>query len=537
MTRRRSRIPAALAGATLLFAACGGDSATEDTSPATDAASTDLPSTDPQGTDAPGADPTTDAVCGRSNESGGFDEVACDDPHDSEFAGLVAPPTDNAPTDEEEQKFQLQTQCAGVVGDLVERPDFRLALDIGFVSTASAGGSYNGDIECWAILDGAPPALSASIADVGLSAALGEYAVVDELDVGACFVAPFDGAFNLVLVVPCRDDDAELLFGIVQADGVQYPGEDALNADGFAKCDKIAVEFDDVAIDSQKSFLTYPLEVGWNEYGQRTMLCTVLMASVGSDRSSATEPASDPSSSELVELEAPEGFVFGAGEPVCAIFIEDPDTDIFWSAASCAEPHSSELVALVGPPAGNLPADAAEATVFFNEICRTFVEEATGVDLLRPGVGIGFNAPGTLGGEYEGPVECYASFSAAIIVGSFQDASLEELIGDQVIIADLASGECFVFTEGTFASGDLVECGNPDALMFVGTYEAADGPYPGIDALRVERAIRCADVLAASGLVESGEAGDPATLSGTFPDEVTWIVPGRRLTTCDIAPA
>jgi hypothetical protein len=115
--------------------------------------------------------------------------------------------------------------------------------------------------------------------------------------------------------------------------------------------------------------------------------------------------------------------------------------------------------------------------------------------------------------------------------------SLEELIGDQVIIADLASGECFVFTEGTFASGDLVECGDPDALMFVGTYEAADGPFPGIDPLREERAIRCVDVLAASGLIESVEAGDSATLSGTFPDEVTWLVPGSRLATCDIEPA
>ena len=82
-----------------------------------------------------------------SNESGGFDEVACDDPHDSEFAGLVAPPTDNAPTDEEEQKFQLQTLCAHVVGDLVARPNFPLAVDVGFVSTASSGGAYSGDIE------------------------------------------------------------------------------------------------------------------------------------------------------------------------------------------------------------------------------------------------------------------------------------------------------------------------------------------------------------------------------------------------------
>ena len=532
MTRHRFRIPALLAGGALLVAACGsgGESTTEETTPATD-----VSPTDPQTTDPPSIDPATDATCGIAND-GGYDEVACDEPHDSEFAGLVAAPTGNAPTDEEEEKFQLQTLCADVVGDLVGRPDFPFALDIGFVSKASLGGSYSGDIECWAILDGAPPALSSSIAESDLGTALGEYTIANDLDAGECFVAPFDEAFSLVVVVPCTDDDAELLFGIVQADGSQYPGEDALTSDGFAKCDEIALDYDDMAIDTQKSSLTYPLEVSWNEYGQRTMLCTVSMAFVGTDGSPVTEPASDPSSSELVELEPPEGFVFGAGEPVCAIFIEDPDTDISWSAASCAEPHSSELVALVGPPAGNLPADANEATVFFNETCRTFVEEATGLDLLRPGIGIGFNAPGTLGGDYEGPVECYASFSAAIMVGSFQDAPLDELIGDQVIIADLAPGECFVFTEGTFASGDLAACNNPDALMFVGTYEAADGPYPGIDALRQERATRCADVLAASGLIETGEAGDPATLSGTFPDEVTWIVPGRRLATCDIEP-
>jgi len=543
MHRRHLNVPAALAGAALVIAACGGggDSASDGSSPATDPVSTDVVQTDPPAADPPATDPVATDVgleprCAIADGQGGFDDVSCTDPHDAEYAGLVAAPDGIVPDDEDEARLELQFLCADVVGTLVDRPTFSFAMDVEYSSSASPGEPYEGEVECWAQVADAPGALTDSIAETDLATALGEFLPVQDLEIGTCFVNPTEDASNLAVVVPCTDTEANLIFGAVDADEGDYPGEDPLVDDGFIRCDSVGANYEQ-EIDLLEYTLTIPEELGWTAYGQRTMLCTTSVLDVNWTTGTGDDSGPGDADPQLVEVVAPEGFVFGIGEPVCAIFFDDPDADVAWAAVPCAELHSAELVAVVGPPSGNIPAEAAEATVFFNEICRTFVEDATGSDLLRPGVGIGFSASGTLGGAYEGPVECYASFSAVALVGSFQDGPLEELIGDQVIIADLNSGECFVFAEGTFASGDVVSCGDPDALMFIGTYEAADGPYPGIDALREERAIRCAEVLAESGLVELGEAGDPSTLSGTFPDENPWNIPGRRLVTCDIEPA
>lgn len=531
MTHRRSRLIAAFAGMLLLAVACGGggDSATEPTTAATGAPSSEPPNTDP-----PNTDPATEAICGTSNDGGGFDEVACDQPHDAEFAGLVAAPTSDAPTDEDEEKFQLQTLCASLVDDLVARPNFPLAIDIGFVSTASSGGAYDGDIECWALALGAPEALTSSISETDLDTALGDYTMVEDLDIGTCFVAPLEEAHNIALTVPCTETDADLLFGIVEADEGDYPGDDAINVDGFAKCDEVGADYH-AEIDLDEYFLTTPLELGYTELGQRLMLCTVSMSFVGADGNLNPEP--DPSSTEPSAVEVPAGFVFGETDPVCSIQDQDASDNETYFAISCDEPHNAELVAVVEPPADTLPSDADEAVILFYEVCESSVAEATGADLFRPGVSIGFDVPGALGEAYEGPIACYATFASTAWVGSFQDLPLAEILGDQVIIADLAPGDCFVFADDSFDSGLVVACDEPGALMSVGYYEAADRPYPPLEELRAERAERCAEVLVASGLIESGVAGDPSSLSGSFPSEGAWNVPGRRYVTCDIEPA
>jgi len=67
--------------------------------------------------------------------------------------------------------------------------------------------------------------------------------------------------------------------------------------------------------------------------------------------------------------------------------------------------------------------------------------------------------------------------------------------------------------------------------MHFGSFDADDVPYPGEDELRVIRAEGCAEVMAGSGL-----AADPATVSGTFPDEVEWKRQDQRTITCDATP-
>lgn len=526
----RSRFVPALLGGVLLIAACGGsDSPSAESSQATDPVASEVPATEPMGTD-------SESVCGIANDEGDFEKVSCDDPHDSEFAGVVATPSGNAPLDGEEYEVQLGSLCAPAVEALVSRPTFPVGVEVRFVSSAAAGEPFSGDIECWASING-PGALVASIATTDLATALGEYELVEEMAVGTCFALPSPETVGIGRVVPCSDNEGEMLFAVVDFEDGEYPGEDQIIDDGSAKCDEAALSYE-ATIDDASIFVSYPFEVAWTDLGLRTGLCTALVSGVEFDESADTSPESDSSETDLVDIEEPAGFVFGAADPVCSIVGDDGSGNEAYFEASCDEPHNAELVALIEPPGETLPDDGAEAVILFYEMCLAPVTEATGADLFRPGVAIGFNVAGSLGEAYEGPIACYATFGSVGWVGSFQDLSLAEVLDGQVIIADLDPGDCFVFAEDAFNSGYEASCDEPGALMSVGQFEAADQPsYPGGDALRAERAIRCGEILTASGLMQSGVAGDPATLSGTFPEEGTWNVPGLRVVTCDIEPA
>ncbi|MGA9275599.1 hypothetical protein, partial [Ilumatobacter sp.] len=73
------------------------------------------------------------------------------------------------------------------------------------------------------------------------------------------------------------------------------------------------------------------------------------------------------------------------------------------------------------------------------------------------------------------------------------------------------------------------------ALMAIGTVTASGepgAPYPGDDALRDERAQLCAELLS-----ESDLPIDPASVSGTFPDERAWAAHDRRVISCDGVPS
>ena len=77
--------------------------------------------------------------------------------------------------------------------------------------------------------------------------------------------------------------------------------------------------------------------------------------------------------------------------------------------------------------------------------------------------------------------------------------------------------------DANFFLADGADCGDDGALMFIGSSDLDDGPYPGEDAIREVRAVECARVFDESGL------------SGMFPGARDWET-GDRLVACDATP-
>ncbi len=278
------------------------------------------------------------------------------------------------------------------------------------------------------------------------------------------------------------------------------------------------------------------------EAAATTVVPTTAATSVSTAVPTATDPpaASDaPAVSESPEASASDAEPSdeSPGELVVgeSCFAAPADDSNFGESIDCTEPHDLQYAGSIASPVAVLPDDIQEATDLLNRACVPLVEEVAGRTLTIPGVIVAFSAPDAeLGEPVPGDVECYAGGSGSdLLVAQMADVGAEAAYGDGRIIADLEPGTCFVFLGDSFDIGVESGCEAEGALVFVGSFVADPGPYPGEDALRALRSERCAEVLAAapslSGIAES--------ISGTIPDRKSWVVQDMRVVTCDAEPA
>ncbi len=430
-----------------------------------------------------------------------YADVACSEPHDAEFAGIVDPPEGKSPTDEEEFANALKVPCFDAVEALSGRAMNKFGLEVGGRTTDQPGATFAADVECWAEVT-AEGTLSASLRETSLEEALGEYVLIGDMEPGSCFLLADEqqDSFDIGRVVDCDEQFAEMVLGVVTAEVGEYPGEDALRELGDTACGELADSVDfEVSGDTTGFILA--LEFEWTAREIRDFICT-------SYRSAD----------------------YDAG-PFCAISIDgghDP--------AECDEPHDSEFVGTVPVPADVFPDVQEEAEALLKRACAPLVSEYLGGrDMTMPGIGVGFGADGALGEPMIGDVDCYVragSFDA--LSAAIADVGLDAALGDNVIVAELEPGTCLVYAADSLDVGTIATCDTPDAFMFIGSFTAEiDGPYAGLDELRVLRGQRCAEVLAESGLEP---LIDVATLSGVIPGESNWLGLDQRTITCDAEP-
>lgn len=450
---------------------------------------------------------TPEALVARCADSVGegiqaeFEDVACDGPHDAEYASTVAAPEGPAPSDETEFDILLTSGCFADVEELVGQPLIEFGLEIAYLTESEPGDTFAGEVECWA-RSSAFGALSASLRDVDLPTALGDFVSLGSVQAGECYLPAADnnGSVSIGTLVDCSETYADQIVGTIAIDDGEFPGADALFARGDVECPALAAEADfEISGDTQSAIV--PFETEWSAYGIREIVCTSYRAAE---------------------------FDFEV-EAFCAILSPGEGYD----EVPCDEPHDSEFVGFIAPPEGALPDNEFDAEVLLDEHCAPTVSDYLGGrDLSLPGIGVGIDISVGLGDDFDGDVDCWAVVGSPIgLNGSIAELGLEGALGEFSILAELEPGTCFTFAPDSFDLGNVVSCDTPEALMAVGTFVNDDGPHPGDDALREVRFERCSEVLAASGL-----AADPASVSGTFPNASAWESIGRRTTTCDATP-
>ncbi len=453
---------------------------------------------------ADGNDTVDDPRCAVVVGDGEYDPIDCNEPHDAEFAAVVAAP---AATD----SVSLMSACASSVEALTGRPQIEFGIDV------AASVLDDGDeIECWAE-SAAPGTLSASIRNDGLDAAIGEFAFITDLADGTCFRLADPATFDLATVVDCAADqtDTEMIYGQFEADDGPVPDDETVDA-FFARCDAFEAT-SEVDVIGNATYIISPLADNWEALDRRTVLC---IAWTDPDLESVDQPGDfDPSS---------------AAGPVCANY---DDAFAEYEQVPCDEPHSAEYAGSVTPPAGTLPDDRGDATVLLRRLCRAPVEALSGRDLSRFGSGLGFLSVDGLGEPMVNDVHCFVSLDYdGALTGAISEIGYDAAL-DLDIISELEPGTCFVLVDPeAFDLGESAPCDAPDALMAVGTFLALDeypplAPYPGEDELRRLRTERCTDMLLASGLEV-----DESTLSGTFPEASSWEAFDSREVTCDAVP-
>lgn len=221
-----------------------------------------------------------------------------------------------------------------------------------------------------------------------------------------------------------------------------------------------------------------------------------------------------------------------AGEIERFCGVSTPD-DVGHEPVDCDEPHDSVFAGFVDVGVDVLPAEQLDAEALVYGTCAPLIADLIGRPVDVPGIGIGFLLDAELGGPIEGDAQCFVEMtSPGAFEGYVGEIGFDAALGDEILLTDLDPGTCFVLAPDSNDLGIEVGCDELGALVFVGTYEADERPYPGIDQLRLERAVRCADLLERSGIV-----ADPDTLSGTIPNESVWEARGLRTVTCDAVPA
>ncbi len=197
----------------------------------------------------------------------------------------------------------------------------------------------------------------------------------------------------------------------------------------------------------------------------------------------------------------------------------------------CDESHDAELIATLDPPTKTIPVDPDEINADLFPPCIDEAEAALGFPLTAARVNLAFTADGAPGGPYESEVRCFVTAPVkGGLLAPLDSGSIDEVTSDYVMLIDLSPGDCFLLSEDT-AAGFPVDCTDPDALGFLGSFEAPDGPFPGNDALTALRDEECAVIL------DSFEDAPPPglTVSGTPPSQIAWDFFDFRTVTCDVS--
>ncbi|MGB0113722.1 MAG: septum formation family protein [Ilumatobacteraceae bacterium] len=477
-----------------VLASCGGGSSGDATTePASD------------GTAAEATTPADDAIapyCAIEPDEGRFREMPCDGPHDAELAAIVDRP--EASGDEMEVQVARLQACRDAVESLTGRSLDTFGLDVGVGNDITSPPSED-RMACYATtttLGG----LRASIREVGLDAAIGDNVFVVDLEPGSCYVVVTPDGHDIVREAECDEDGATQILSIETLPDDDYADEDAVIDAAVDLCDPVWGDPPFELIGDDLS-LTYPDLQFVLAFDQRTIICKTRVLvddGAGSDAESGAEEVSNCA---------------GRG-------------DEQFPPVPCDEPHGSEFVGTVESPVDTLPDDITEAGDVLTAACRPVVEEFLGRAVDVPGASVGFLADAELGGPVVGDLECFLTTNGdEILLGLVADIGWDAALNDVAVVNEMEIGSCFVLGEEAFAFGTPVDCAEPGALMHLGSFDLDDGPFPGDDTIREIREIRCAEILADSGL-----AADPSTVSGTFPGEKDWTRLDWRLVTCDASP-
>lgn len=454
----------------------------------------------------PDSEPTpADPRCGNPNEAGGVDDVACDRPHEGEFIAEIPTPSRVDPSLDPGDDPAFHEAC---LDDL--RAFFRgdRAGDFTTATFVVEGTTT----ECWTSV--AEPVLVGSITVVGLERAIEPLRFVDELPTGSCFRFPGE-LVSFVEPTDCvesiEDDEVFQMLGTAPFALDTTASEDDNDAAAVAACDAAIAETTyDVPI-APFFFVLTPTPIGADVYDQSGATCIgerlgeeLVDASGAPDATDGTRSVGD-----------------------CA---DGVSTD--YAPQPCDEPHDAQFAGVVDSPVEVLPTDPDETRAVLAGACATPVAELIDRPVESTATSVGFRTDAALG-EPAREIECFFEIGDDLLLGAIDEIGLDGALGSARVISDLPPGTCFEFSATeNFSFGDVADCSSPDALVVVGTFEA-EGPeaWPGDDELRRQRELRCAELLA-----ETGVAADPSSVSGTYPSRSSWEGAGRRLTTCDGTP-
>lgn len=159
--------------------------------------------------------------------------------------------------------------------------------------------------------------------------------------------------------------------------------------------------------------------------------------------------------------------------------------------------------------------------------------ELTGRPADRFGFEVGATTTDQPGATFATDVECWAEMSAeSTLIASLRDVTLEDALGDNVIIGDIEPATCYLLAdvdEDSYDIGRVVDCEEQYAEMVVGV-AASDidtDEYPGTDGL-VEIGDRvCGDM---ADTVDFELSGDTVTF--IYPLAFEWEARGIRDLIC-----